>query len=227
MPPPGPPQQLGGHPPAPLPRSTLRFPAPRHSLELSTGCPDPPGWTAYSLSWTLCPIFLDRPLDPCAKGRHGALGGSFTIYLPPTAWPASPELPLPALPQRPQASAASLSPAWLSSPVGICPGARGQQTGSGEGPGRSRTLRGVWGISRGVTRPVWTVRSSVDREDARLQAEGRGGRLWRDTRQPVGRRQWPDLEAACREGGRGGKDGSSPSTSGDTRSLRSLNRAPA
>lgn len=206
MPPPGPPQQLGGHPPAPLPRSTLRFPAPRHSLELSTGCPDPPGWTAYSLSWTLCPIFLDRPLDPCAKGRHGALGGSFTIYLPPTAWPASPELPLPALPQRPQASAASLSPAWLSSPVGICPGARGQQTGSGEGPGRSRTLRGVWGISRGVTRPVWTVRSSVDREVP--QGPGRARRS--QQRLDSGGR-W----GGCVQEGKQGKGGGGANARGD------------
>ena len=175
MPPPGPRQQLGGHPPAPLP-STLRLPAPRHSLELSTGCPDPPDWTAYSLSWTLCPICLDRPLEPRAKGRYGALGGSFTTYPPPTAWPASPELPTPALPQRPWASAASHSPAWLSSPAGICSGARGQQTGSGEGPGRSRTLRGMQGVSRGVTCPVWTVRPSVDREVPRGSGRARRSR---------------------------------------------------
>ena len=94
-------------------------------------------------------------------------------------------------------------------------------------PGSPSPLRGAGsGLGR-CCGPDHPHRSSVDRGDARLQAEGRGGRLWRDTRQPVGRRQWPDLEAACREGGRGGKGGSSPSTSGDTRSLRSLNRAPA
>lgn len=57
------------------------------------------------------------------------LWGALSPYTFPHSLACIIQLPLPALPQRPQASAASPSPAWLSSPVGSAlePGAGRQE----------------------------------------------------------------------------------------------------